>query len=158
MKQSPGSQLLAALTAEHAALVSFIALLEREQGMLVENRTDQLLELSEQKSTAALGLNEITEARRSLLQKNLPQLSADAIQAWLTAHNPQGLAVWHGILALAERAQQLNRLNGELIQMKLRHNQQSLAVLSNAVNKANLYGPDGQSSLSLGSGRSLGSG
>lgn len=158
MKQSPGSQLLAALTAEHAALVSFIALLEREQGMLMENRTDQLLELSEQKSTAALGLNEITEARRSLLQKNLPQLSADAIQAWLTAHNPQGLTVWHEILALAERAQQLNRLNGELIQMKLRHNQQSLTVLSNAVNKANLYGPDGQSSLSLGSGRSLGSG
>ena len=158
MKQSSDSQLLAALTAERAALLSFVDLLEREQGMLVENRTDRLLEQSEQKSNASFGLNELAEARRSLLQENLPKLSADAIHAWLAAHNPQGLAVWHEVLALAERAQQLNRTNGELIQIKLRHNQQSLAVLSNAVKKANLYGPDGQPSFSPGSGRSLGSG
>ena len=158
MKQSSDSQLLAALTAERAALLSFVDLLEREQGMLVENRTDRLLEQSEQKSNASFGLNELAEARRSLLQENLPKLSADAIHAWLAAHNPQGLAVWHEVLALAERAQQLNRTNGELIQMKLRHNQQSLAVLSSTVNKANLYGPDGQPSFSPGSGRSLGSG
>lgn len=158
MEQSFDSQLLAALTAEHTALLNFVALLEREQGMLVENRTDRLLELSEQKSTDALSLNELAETRRSLLQKRIPKFSADTIHAWLAAHNPQGLAVWHEVLALAERAQQLNRTNGELIQMKLRHNQQSLAVLSNAVNKANLYGPDGQPSFSPGSGRSLGSG
>lgn len=158
MEQSFDSQLLAALTAEHTALLNFVALLEREQGMLVENRTDRLLELSEQKSTDALSLNELAETRRSLLQKRIPKFSIDTIHAWLAAHNPQGLAVWHEVLTLAERAQQLNRTNGELIQMKLRHNQQSLAVLSNAVNKANLYGPDGQPSFSPGSGRSLGSG
>lgn len=158
MEQSFDSQLLAALTAEYTALLNFVALLEREQGMLVENRTDRLLELSEQKSTDALSLNELAETRRSLLQKRIPEFSVDTIHAWLAAHNPQGLAVWHEVLTLAERAQQLNRTNGELIQMKLRHNQQSLAVLSNAVNKANLYGPDGQPSFSPGSGRSLGSG
>ena len=158
MEQSFDSQLLAALTAEHTALLNFVALLEREQEMLVENSTDRLLELSEQKSTDALSLNELAETRRSLLQKKIPEFSVDTIHAWLAAHNPQGLAVWHEVLALAERAQQLNRTNGELIQMKLRHNQQSLAVLSNAVNKANLYGPDGQPSFSPGSGRSLGSG
>ena len=157
MKQSSGPQLLGALTAERAALLSFVDLLEREQGMLVENRADQLLELSGKKTTDALSLNELAEARRNLLQ-NLPKLSADAIQTWLATHSPQGLAVWHEVLALAERAQQLNRINGELIQIKLRHNQQSLAVLSNAVKKANLYGPDGQHSFSPGSGRSLGSG
>jgi len=158
LEQSFDSQLLAALTAEYTALLNFVALLEREQGMLVENRTDRLLELSEQKSTDALSLNELAETRRSLLQKKIPAFSIATIHAWLAAHNPQGLAVWHEVLALAERAQQLNRTNGELIQMKLRHNQQSLAVLSNAVNKANLYGPDGQPSFSPGSGRSLGSG
>ena len=157
MKQSSVPQLLGALTAERAALLSFVDLLEREQGMLVENRADQLLELSGKKTTDALSLNELAEARRNLLQ-NLPKLSADAIQTWLATHSPQGLAVWHEVLALAERAQQLNRINGELIQIKLRHNQQSLAVLSNAVKKANLYGPDGQPSFSPGSGRSLGSG
>lgn len=158
MGQSSDSPLLAALVAERVALLNFVALLEREQGMLVENHTDQLLELSEQKSADALSLNELAETRRSLLQKKIPELSVDTIHAWLAARNPQGLAVWHEILSLAKRAQLLNRANSELIQMKLRHNQQSLAVLSNAVNKANLYGPDGQPSFSPGSGRSLGSG
>lgn len=155
---SSNQQLLSALTAEHTALLDFVALLEREQGMLVGNLADQLLELSEQKSTAALDLNKLTETRRDLLRKNLLQLSADAILTWLGTHSPQGLAVWQEILALAGRAQQLNQTNGELIQMKLRRNQQLLTVLSNAANKANLYGPDGQASISPGSGRSLGSG
>lgn len=158
MKQSSSPQLLSVLTAERAALLNFIALLEREQGMLVENLTDQLFELSEQKSTDALNLNELAETRRALLRKNLPQLGADAIRAWLETHSPQALTIWLEILALAERAQRFNQTNGELIQMKLRRNQQLLAVLSNAVNKANLYGPDGQTSFSPGSGRSLGSG
>lgn len=159
MKQTSIPQLLSALTAERAALLNFVALLEREQGMLVENLTDQLLELSEQKSTGALGLNKLAETRRALMQKNLPQPgAADTIRAWMGTHSPQGLAVWQEILALAERAQRLNRANGELIQMKLRRNQQLLTVLSNAVNKANLYGPDGQTSFSPGGGRSLGSG
>ena len=169
MKQSSSPQLLSALTAERAALLKFIALLEREQGMLVENLTDQLFELSEQKSTDALDLNKLAETRRALLgtpqsdatpARGAPSggLGADAISAWLKTHSPQGLAIWHEIRTLAERAQRLNQANGELIQMKLRRNQQLLTVLSNAVNKANLYGPDGQTSFSPGSGRSLGSG
>jgi len=158
LKQSASPQVLSALTAERAALLNFIALLEREQLMLVENLTDQLPELSEQKSADALALNELAETRRALLRKNLPQLSIETIRAWLGTHSPQGLAVWEEVLALAEHAQRLNQTNGELIQMKLRRNQQLLAVLSNAVNKASLYGPDGQTSFSPGSGRSLGSG
>jgi flagellar biosynthesis protein FlgN len=158
LKQASTSQILTALTAEHAALLSFVALLEREQQMLVDNFTDQLLRLSEQKSADALDLNELVQARRALLQKNIPQLSDASIRTWLGTHCPEGLTIWQKALALAKRSQQLNRTNGELIQKKLRHNQQALAVLSNAVNKASLYGPDGQPNFSPGSGRSLGSG
>lgn len=150
--------MLAALTAEHAALVDFVALLQREQGMLTENLTDQLIELSEQKSKQAMRLNQLAETRRTLLQNNIPQLGVAAIQAWLKTHSPAGLLAWQKVLSLAVQAQQLNNVNGELIQMKLRHNQQALSALSNAVNKANLYGPDGQPNFSPGSGRSLGSG
>lgn len=146
------------MTAEHVALVNFVALLEREQSLLVENFTDQLLELSEKKSTAALDLNRLVQERRAMLQNVIPRLDIEKIQAWLGVHCPNGLVVWQQTLALAKRSHQLNQANGELIQMKLRHNQQSLAVLSNALNNANLYGPDGQPSFSPGSGRSLGNG
>jgi len=158
LNQPHNPQLLAALTSERAALLSFLDLLTREQALLVEDHTDQLLELAEQKSTSAINLNGLAEARRGLLRKNIPELSVETIRAWLTQHSPQGLAIWQEIRTLAERAQQLNQTNGELIQMKLRHNQQSLAVLNGAVNKASLYGPDGQPSFTPGSGRSLGSG
>ncbi len=157
MSQPYDSQLLAALTAERAALQSFIDLLTREQSLLVEDHTDQLLDLAEQKSTSAINLTGLAEARRNLLRKYIPELSVETIRAWLTTHSPQGLAIWQEIRKLAEGAQQLNQTNGELIQMKLRHNQQSLAVLNSAVNKASLYGPDGQPSFTPGSGRSLGS-
>lgn len=158
MKQPHATPLLAALAAEHEALLKFVALLEREQGMLVENQNDLLLELSEQKSGDALELNKLAEARRALLKPHILQLSADGIRNWLAAHSPEGLALWEEIVELAARAQVLNNANGEVIQMKLRNNQQALTVLSNAVNRANLYGPDGQASFSPGSGRSLGSG
>lgn len=159
MNRHPTTKLLAALVAERAALLNFTVLLEQEQGMLVENSTDQLLELSERKSADAVSLNKLAETRRDLLQRDIPQpLGVDTVRTWLKTHSPDGLPIWQEILTLAERARQLNNTNGELIQMKLRHNQQTLTVLSNAVNKANLYGPDGQTSFSPGSGRSLGSG
>ncbi len=158
MNQSHITKLLGALTAERSALQKFIHLLEQEQGLLTENNSDSLLELAEQKSAQAISLNELAESRRNLMQTNIPALSAETIRAWLEAHSREALATWQEVRKLAERAQQINNTNGELIQMKLRHNQQSLTVLSNAVNKANLYGPDGQTSFSPGSGRSLGSG
>lgn len=177
MKIPAANQLVAALTAEHAALLKFVALLEREQTLLVENLTDQLLDLSGKKTTDALNLDRLAGMRRALLQKVIPQAGIapagdkpgagnpppnnpgpDTIYTWLKTHNPEGLNIWQKIRAMADHAQQLNHTNGELIQMKLRHNQKSLAVLSNAADKANLYGPNGQHSFSPGSGRSLGSG
>jgi flagella synthesis protein FlgN len=150
--------LLGALATERVALQKFTHLLEQEQSLLVENKTDRLLEFAEQKSAQAVCLSELAESRRSLLRENIPSFTAETIHVWLKANSAEGLVAWQEIRALAERAQLVNHTNGELIQMKLRHNQKSLAVLSNAVNKANLYGPDGQHNLSPGSGRSLGSG
>lgn len=158
MNQNHTTKLLGALTVEVVALRKFVHLLEQEQGLLLENGTDQLLEFSEQKTTQAIGLNELAESRRSLLREKVPEFTVETIRAWLKIHCTEGLAIWQEIRTLAECAQKINHTNGELIQMKLRHNQKSLAVLSNAVNKANLYGPDGQTNFSPGSGRSLGSG
>lgn len=158
MNQNSPDELLAALAAERAALAGFVTLLEHEQEMLVENRTDPLLALSGQKTGAALALHELAETRRSLLRQHIPQPTADSANAWLARHSQEGLANWQEMLTLAKRAQQLNRTNGELVHMKLRHNQQAFAVLSNAVNRVHLYGPNGHPSFTPGSGRSLGRG
>jgi flagellar biosynthesis protein FlgN len=158
LKHSSSLQLLAALNAELASLQNFVGLLEREQGMLMENHSDQLLELSEQKSDHVFEQNKLAEDRGALLLQHVPELSTQGIRTLLLAQCPQGLPVWEQIFALAGRAQQLNRITGELIQMKMRHNQQIFFALSNAANKANLYGANGRTDFSPGSGRSLGSG
>lgn len=93
-----------------------------------------------------------------MLQQNIPKQNTETITSWLRAHSSDGLPLWQDITALSQRAKQLNQINGELIQMKLRRNQQALTVLSNAVNKAGVYGRNGQPDFSPGSGRSLGSG
>lgn len=157
MQPSLNTQLVDALTAELSALRKFFAVLEQERNLLVENSTEELLAATEQKSALAITLNELTEARRNALSKCGAELTVSGIQAWLEAHSADGLKIWLEIRALAEQAQQFNSVNGELIQMKLRLTQQTLAALSSAANKANLYGPDGQTSFAPGSGRSLGS-
>jgi len=150
--------LLTALSTELSALQAFVTLLEREQNMLMDNQTDQLIELAEQKASDAIKLNQIAESRISLLQPHIPQLNTQTIESWLSQNRPEALPIWLIISDRTQHAQQLNQTNGELIQMKLRHNQQALTVLSNAVNKVGVYGRNGQPNFSPGSGRSLGSG
>lgn len=123
----------------------------------MENDIDQLLILAEQKSAHAVRLNELTEIRRRLMAKFVPALDLAGIRTWFEANSEEGLAKWQEIRLLAEQAEQLNHINGELIQMKQRLIQQSLTALTRAVSQANLYGPDGQTSFSPGSGRSLAS-
>ncbi len=152
------ANLLAALKEEQASLQSFVSLLQKEQKMLTEFGTDNLLELAEKKSTHAVKINKIAETRHSLLQALIPELTAKNIQNWLEKNSKEGLNLWQSIRILGDQAHELNRINGELIQLKLRHNQQLIGALSRAVNQANLYGPNGQTSFSTGSGRTLGLG
>lgn len=153
------SALQAALSAERTALSAFVALLEREQALLVENKTDDLFDLSEIKTREALNLDQLSERRLHLLQQNIPQPTLENIPVWLRSNLPSGLPVWQEIVTLAQQAMKLNQLNGDLIQFKLRHNLQALTVLNNAINKASIYGRNGQTDFSsAASGRTLGSG
>lgn len=142
------------LNQELAALRKFVDMLASEQKALLGNDFEQLLPLSEAKTQAASQLTEIANARRSSLLTN----SDDNMEMWIARHAPGSHAVWSEIRKLAEQAQNLNSINGELIHSRMRHNQQALSVLHNASKSAaGLYGPDGQANLNN-SGRHLGSG
>lgn len=149
--------LSAALAHEQTAMHDFVALLQQEQRLLTENSLELLPPLAERKATHALQLNQLTETRRQLQQKYSGSLEVEIIKSWYQTNCPAALTVWLEIRDMADEAHHLNHVNGELIQMKLRHNQQALAALNQAVNNANLYGPDGQTNFTPGSGRSLGS-
>jgi flagellar biosynthesis/type III secretory pathway chaperone len=152
--QSPAiKHALQQLGNELIALREFVALLNSEQQALLNNATDSLLNLSESKTLAANQLMEMGSRRRAALLGN----SKDSMETWLAKHAPALQTQWNEIRKLAAQSQQLNSTNGELINSRMRNNQQALNVLYNSSKSAaNLYGPDGQANINS-AGRHLGS-
>lgn len=143
------------LLEERDALKAFIQLLEKEQQVLLNQDDEQLLTLAESKTQNAYKLSTFANDRRQFL--NTGSEPADTA-AWLLKHAPSSQAVWDEVRELAALAHHLNQTNGEVIQLKLRSNQQALsALLGAAQTTAGLYGQDGQRSIPI-SGRTLGSG
>ncbi|MBI5007604.1 MAG: flagellar protein FlgN [Nitrosomonadales bacterium] len=143
---------LSNLNDECAALGAFVVLLEDEQRILLGQHSEALMQLAEAKIQLANKITTLSETRKHFL----PEGTRDIVE-WLRTNAPQGLPKWHEARQLAAKAQRLNQTNGELIQIKLRYNQQALGVLySAAQSAAGLYGANGQTSLPSAS-RPLGS-
>lgn len=143
------------LNNEREALRAFVSLLEKEQQALLGQGTEDLLALAEAKTMSARKLTEIANTRHQYLSSKAENLDT---AAWILKNAPASRAVWDEVRELAARAHHLNQTNGEVIQLKLRSNQQALtALLGAAQSTAGLYGRDGQPSLPT-SGRTLGSG
>ena len=141
------------LNTELSELRKFVALLASEQQLLLNNDTDGLLTLSESKTQKANQLMEMGKQRRKALLND----TTSTMETWIAIHAPGNKTVWDEIKKLAAQAQHLNTTNGELINSRMRNNQQALNVLYNATKStAGLYGPDGQANIGN-SGRHLGS-
>ncbi|ADE10802.1 flagella synthesis protein FlgN [Sideroxydans lithotrophicus] len=134
------TEFLSNLNDECAALRAFVVLLEDEQRCLLGQRTEELLPLAEAKVQLTNKIAALAEAR----QRFLPPGTND-MAGWLKRNVPQGLTAWQETRQLATQVYRLNQTNGELIQIKLRYNQQALGVLYGAAQgTAGLYGADGQ--------------
>ena len=142
---------------ERVALQAFIRLLETEQVALLNEQTEQIQTLADNKTKMVQELSKLVNARRNGMLMRGIEIEPGSMEVWLQAHTASNLPAWHEIQQLATQAQNMNHTNGELIQIKMRHNQQTLTMLHNATHSANgLYGRDGQPSLSV-SGRILNS-
>lgn len=142
---------------ELAQLRVFVTALQREQQSLVDGHLDNLLPLAEEKSRIAASLGSLAEQRNKALAAAGLAADKTGMMDWLTSQpkSAASRAEWDNLLELAAEARRLNELNGKLIATRMQHNQQALAVLHAAVNRAMMYGPDGQQHTS-GFGRHLG--
>lgn len=153
LPNSATAEFISNLNDECAALRAFVVLLDDEQRTLLGQHTEELLSLAEAKTQLASKIAALSSAR----QKYVPQGTRDTAE-WLKQNAPQALPVWLEARKLAAHVQRLNQTNGELIQIKLRYNQQALGVLfSAAQSTAGLYGANGQPNQPSAS-RTLGSG
>ncbi|MCB1932383.1 MAG: flagellar protein FlgN [Candidatus Accumulibacter sp.] len=141
------AELVHTIESETTAVKTFIALLEREQEMLVKGEVDDLIDLVRQKNGVAAELATLTAARNQALAAGGLAGDRAGMTTWLDGHPSEtaARAAWSSLLAAASQARELNRVNGDLIQVRMQHNAQALEALLGSNASASLYGPDGQS-------------
>lgn len=163
MAVSPGINNLAELTqslvTELGVFRDFVLTLQTEQDALVQGDVEHLVELARVKSEKVVLLSQLAERRNRFLVSQGCDPAQQGMEKWLqrqAAQEPGAAKLWQELLEQARHAQHLNQTNGIMIDTRLKHNQQALAVLKAAANQgSSLYGPDGQTH-SLGMGRPLG--
>ncbi|GHT83569.1 hypothetical protein FACS1894154_02570 [Betaproteobacteria bacterium] len=145
-----------ALLIEAAAiqLKEFIALLDREETLLVEDDSDELDALTKEKSERFRQLQRLNDDRALLLARG-GMKHDDATMRRLFARLPRVLARWDEVLELASQARERNLINGNLIAEHVRNNQAALTALLSAANHPQLYDAGGHS-RPTGGGRILG--
>jgi flagella synthesis protein FlgN len=140
------ASVLQTIAEEATAVRRFVDLLKLEQTSLSNGSTDDLLDFAEQKSKLATQLNNLAAQRSALLVAQGFSADRAGVDAWCANHSSgkEAGASWSVLLSLAAEARELNRLNGELIQMRMQYNANALEALRGGKNALDLYGPDGQ--------------
>lgn len=141
------------LQSESDLVGRFVALLQDEQDALKTGETAPLTKLAARKSELAERLNELGEQRNLLLQAAGLTVDVEGMRSWLaqSSDNRLAAAAWEKLLKLAAEARELNRLNGQLITLRLSATNRALATLIQQPQGAALYGKDGQTSSLTGS-------
>ena len=144
---SDAARLQQILNSETETVSLFVVALREEQKALAHGNTEALPALIAEKDELAARLGTLATQRNVLLAGWSYAADRPGIEAWCTQHpEEEGVAsAWAGVLALAREAKELNRLNGELIGLRMQHNARALEALRSGHNPLDLYGPDGQS-------------
>lgn len=153
------SDFIANLLVESRTFGEFVELLQNEQKSLQGGDVDRLVSLAQLKSDKVVALAQIEDKRNRALAAAGFAPDQRGMEAWLKQHAtnfPEARKIWKELLSKARQAQNLNLANGAMIQQKLQHNQQALAILQAAANQSSTYGPDGQTHAGRRSGRPLG--
>lgn len=142
-------EFLTLLRQERSTFERFLDTLQDEQAALVEGKIDRLTDIAQTKSGLVVELTRLAESRNHFLSSQGLPANKEGMATWLsrqaTATETQDIeSIWNDLLRVGASARLANETNGKMIELKLQHNQQALAVLMSAANQTTLYGPDGQ--------------
>ena len=140
------TEFIANLLAERDGTAEFVNLLVNEQAVLRDGASELLETLSRNKAEMAQRLSELAVLRARFLALQGYGPDATGMQSWIRSHSKDATAAtaWRSLQSLAAQARVLNQVNGALIELQLRHHQQTLAALGKACGTPMLYGPQGQ--------------
>jgi flagella synthesis protein FlgN len=126
-------------------------LLQQEQQALIDADTEAVMALLAEKNQLVASLKPLAAVREQALLAAGHPASQAGMQAWLastTASSTAAVQCWSRLMALSRTAQQMNRINGLLIQRHMINNQAALDILQGRPAHGNVYGPKGQTAQS----------
>ncbi len=140
---------------EMSAMSAFTKILKLEQAALISGETGQLESITQEKSLLIKQLTDLEKIRKSSLARSGFTTDLNGMQDYLasTGETTETKSIWQSLLEISRQAKEFNRTNGILINRFLTRNQAALNILHRKDPSAALYGPNGQSTNSLGSGR-----
>ena len=133
---------------ESTALDMLLAALREEQDILKSGMADNLAAVIERKNRQLETLARHGRRRNELLAGRGLKPDREGIAAWARSAGHEELGAT--FLALADEARELNRLNGQLIAMRLQATQSALSTLAPGHGGQGLYGPSGKTSFASG--------
>lgn len=145
------SQLHTAIQTELLEVERLVALMQREQDILVSRQLDQISPILELKTQALLQLEAVTRQRITLAEASNLQ-SADDVTQFLQL-DPAALAQWQQLQLQAKFAEVLNRSNAQLVKCHEEANHHLMSLLSKQKNQEMAYSADGRLSHQPGLGR-----
>lgn len=148
MAESLGSQLARRMKDEIALMRDFVDLLRLEQHALSGNDAEAINASTQSKTILARQLGQIATERNLALARagyGTDRMGLDA----LIATQPEAAALVtlrDRLMAIAAEAEELNRNNGEIIRLRMSHNQKAVGTLLGTGAGLATYGRDGRSS------------
>lgn len=136
--------MLYAFQSELAALDRFIKILQDEQSALVNVDIHRLVSISQEKSEQAEQLNQLARERLAAFAKRGVSGDRASVETWLTTQPSDVKDAWSALIDRAKTAQDLNQINGKLIETQLQSTQQALNALTSAASQSTVYGADSQ--------------
>lgn len=137
------------LTDQQQRLDALISLLSSEQNLLTQGDIDgdALAQVALDKQSLLAELERIETVRRNV-QKRLGY-DEGAAGARSAAHDAGCQKAWESLLEKSERASRMNDLTGQMLSVRMKHNQAMLDYIRQIAEKT-LYKPDGRNSAQPG--------
>ncbi len=131
------------LSDQHQRLEELTVLLSREQTLLTQGDIDgeALASLAMNKQAMLADIERIETLRHSVQKRLGYEESADGARAAARDGNCQD--TWETLLEKTERVARMNELTGQMLSLRMKHNQEMLDYIRQIAEKT-LYKPDGR--------------
>ena len=141
---------------ESKLMQTLIAVLEREQKILVSNDITAIEMLMDEKSQLLQKINAATQVRYRALKAEGFISSEVGMETFIQSENkPQDKNAWINFQRSLGLAKELNRVNGVLISRHFTRNRETLHELQGSQSARMIYGANGQHAINAYSSNSL---